>query len=129
MKSLAIRREVKGKVDEIVEKVTNAIKPCGFGILTRIDFDQKMKEKLGETIPRTVVLGACNPRLAFDAYQQMADVTLFIPCNIVVRETSPGQVVIEAMRPSAMLTMLPAVKMEKAIETAEQDLESAILNL
>lgn len=126
MNELAIRRELSGKVDAICPKVEEAIKQAGFGVLTRIDFDQKIQEKLGERIERTVILGACNPKLALAAFRQSTDVALLIPCNIVVREISPGRVAIEAMRPSQMLAFLPALKPDPAIEAAEAALAGAI---
>ena len=74
MGNLSIKKELFGSVEEVCDKVIEAIKPIGFGVLTRIDFDQKMKEKLNESIGRCVILGACNPRLAFEAYRQSTDV-------------------------------------------------------
>ena len=129
MSTLSFRREVKGNFDEVVERVTVAIKPAGFGILTRIDFDQKMKEKLDETVPRTVVLGACNPAVAFEVYKKTTDVTLFIPCNIVVREIEMGKIIVEAIKPSAMLQMLPQVEFSETLKQAEESLEAAINSL
>ncbi len=129
MNTLSFKREVQGKFEEIVERVAEVIKPAGFGILSRIDFDQKMKEKLGEIVPRTVVLGACNPRVAFEAYKKTTDVTLLIPCNIVVRETGNGKIVVEAIRPSAMLQVLPQVEFDDSLKQIEKSLELAINSL
>ncbi|MGZ3748114.1 MAG: DUF302 domain-containing protein [Pseudobdellovibrionaceae bacterium] len=129
MSNLAISKETTGTVDQICEKVIEAIKPIGFGILTRIDFDQKIKEKLGENIPKTVILGACNPKLALEAFKQSTDVALLIPCNIVVRETSPGKVIIEAMRPTQMLEFLNEIQRSDSILSAEENLKRAILSL
>jgi uncharacterized protein (DUF302 family) len=129
MSTLAIKKEVLGSVDEVCERVSEAIKPIGFGILTRIDFDQKIKEKLNETISRTVILGACHPKLAFEAFKQSTDVALLIPCNIVVREIEKGRVVVEAMRPSKMLDFLSDVSKSEMIEMAEANLERVVLAL
>jgi len=129
MSQLAIIKETTGTVDQVCEKVTEAIKPIGFGILTRIDFDQKMKEKLGEVIPRTVILGACNPKLAFEAFQQTTDVALLVPCNIVVRELGPNRVVIEAMRPTQMLNFLKEIKKSEAVFAMENSLSRVILSI
>ncbi len=126
MSQLAITKETSGTVDQVCEKVTEAIKPLGFGVLTRIDFDQKLKEKLGETIPRTVILGACNPKLAFEVYQQTTEVALLIPCNIVVREIGNGRIVVEALRPTQMFDFLSDVKKSSSILAAEESLKEAI---
>jgi uncharacterized protein (DUF302 family) len=129
MSDLAIKKETTGTVEQVCEKVTEAIKAIGFGVLTRIDFDQKIKEKLNEKISQTVILGACNPKLAFEAYKQSTDVALLIPCNIVVRGLSNGKVMIEAMRPTKMLDSLKDVSRSPLLQSAEDDLERVILSL
>jgi len=129
MSDLAIRRELSGSIDQILPRLELALKAAGFGVLTRIDFDQKIKEKLGQVIPRTVILGACNPKLAFDAFQQTTDVALLIPCNVVIRDIGPNSVIIEAMRPTKMLDMLPAIKADSSIEEAENRLAEAMESL
>lgn len=129
MSQLSFKKEVSGKVDEVCAKVTEAIKPIGFGILTRIEFDQKIQEKLNEKINRTVILGACNPKLALEAFKQSTDVALLIPCNIVVRELDSGKIMVEAMRPSKMLDFLKGVAKSNSITKAEEDLKMAIESL
>lgn len=129
MGNLSIQKEVSGNVDDICQKVTEAIKPIGFGILTRIDFDQKIYEKLNEKIERCVILGACNPKLALEAYRQSTDVSLLVPCNIVVRESATGKVIVEAMRPTMMLEFVKGVTKSDLILKAENDLERVILAL
>lgn len=129
MSQMAITKELPLNVDSAIEKVTMALKEIGFGVLTRIDFDQKIQEKLGEKITKTVILGACNPKIAYEAFQQTTDVALLIPCNVVVRETSPGHCVVEAMRPSAMLASLPQIKASETMRNAEMDLERTIKGL
>jgi uncharacterized protein (DUF302 family) len=129
MGSLSIKIEARGNFDELCKKMEEAIKPIGFGILTRIDFDQKIQEKLNEKIDRCVIFGACNPRLALDAYRQSTDVALLIPCNIVVRSSGADKVVIEAMRPSKMLEFVEGAYSNESIVKAEKDLERVILSL
>ncbi|MGZ3774997.1 MAG: DUF302 domain-containing protein [Pseudobdellovibrionaceae bacterium] len=123
---LAFKKECLMSVDQAVEKVSEALKGIGFGILTRIDFDQKIQEKLGEKIPKTVILGACNPKLALEAFKQSTDTALLIPCNVVVRETTAGKCIVEAMKPSQMLNFLKDVTQSEAIAKAEADLEKTI---
>ncbi|MCB9073167.1 MAG: DUF302 domain-containing protein [Bdellovibrionaceae bacterium] len=129
MKELAIKKNVTGNMNTVIEQLIEAIKPAGFGILTRIDFDKKIKEKLNKDMRPTVILGACNPGLAYDAYQQATDVALLIPCNIVVTEKENGEVLIEAMRPSAMMQFLPEIKANEKMIEAEKKLELAINSL
>lgn len=129
MSDLAITKETTGTVEDVCTKVTEAIKAIGFGVLTRIDFDQKIQEKLNQKINRTVILGACNPKIAYEAYLQSTDVALLIPCNIVVRELDNGKVLVEAIRPTKMLDFLQKLEKSSLVQSAEDDLRKVILNL
>lgn len=129
MANLSINKLTTGTVNDVCAKVTEAIKPIGFGVLTRIDFDQKIQEKLNQKINPCVILGACNPHIAYAAYQQTTDVALLIPCNIVVREIGTDKIQIEAMRPSQMLNFLSGISQSPELEKAEKDLERVILSI
>lgn len=129
MSDLSISKETTGTVEEVCEKVSEAIKAIGFGVLTRIDFDQKIQEKLNQKINKTVILGACNPKIAYEAYKQSTDMALLIPCNIVVRELDNGKIVVEAIRPTKMLEFLKNFEKSAFVQAAEDDLQKVILAL
>jgi uncharacterized protein (DUF302 family) len=128
-KSLNLKKEIAGGVEEAVQKITAALSKQGFGILTRIDFHQKMQEKLGEKVPPTVILGACNPRLAFEAWKVNTDMTSLIPCNAVVRDVGAGRVSVELAKPSMMLEALGDAKLSSAAAEADRMLASALEDL
>lgn len=124
--SITLKREVTGTAENVVERVTNALKAEGFGVLTRIDFHAKMKEKLGKDLPPVVILGACNPALAYEAYQANTDVAALLPCNAVVREIGPGRCSVELAKPSGMMTMLGDANLASLAASADTVLARAL---
>lgn len=84
----AISRTLDCNFDTAVERITDSLKNEGFGILTEIDLDQIFKEKLGKDFKRYKVIGACNPKYAFDAISKEEDIGLILPCKLAVQYVS-----------------------------------------
>ena len=98
-----LRVEIPVDYERAVEQATAALKEQGFGVLTTIDVQQTLKQKLGRDFRKYVILGACNPPLADQALHAELEVGLLLPCNVVVYEVSPGRSVVSAMAPMAAL--------------------------
>ncbi len=123
----ALRKELPGtSFGEAVERVTEALKGEGFGVLTTIDVKATMREKLDVDFRPYVILGACNPNLAHQALSTDDTIGLLLPCNVVVAETDRGSEVAIA-RPQAMLAIAGASGMGSFAEEAEARL-SRVLN-
>src|ERR1017187_8394023 len=106
MTAINFKREISDTLDHAIERATKALATEGFGILTRIDMHSKIKEKTGKEIIPTVILGACNPNLAYEAYTANSDVASLLPCNAVIREIAPGRISLEFAKPTAMMQIL-----------------------
>ncbi len=95
-----------GSVADAEAAITEALKNVGFGVLTRIDVAETLKNKIGVDRPPYVILGACNPKLAHRAIEAAPEVGLMLPCNVVIREDENGRTEVSIVNPDAMLGVI-----------------------
>lgn len=112
-----------------LERVTAALQNEGFGVLTQIDVTDTFKKKLGVHIPPYVILGACNPSLAHQALSLEPQIGLLLPCNVVVQETSEGDVVASIADPRAMFAMVDNARIAPIVDDAERRLRRVMRTL
>ncbi len=98
-----ISKTVNSGFTETVEVVKSKLDEHGFGILSEIDVSHKLHEKLGVTFRNYLILGACNPRYAFQALQAEPHIGTMLPCNVVVQEWDNGKVEVSAIDPKAAM--------------------------
>lgn len=103
MAQIGMRRAVPGTFDAVLARIPEALKAEGFGVLTRIDVQATLKEKLGVDFRRYQILGACNPKLAHQALSSVESVGVLLPCNVVVMEQDDGRVVVNTVDPMQTL--------------------------
>jgi uncharacterized protein (DUF302 family) len=106
--------------EEAVEAVREALAAEGFGVLTEIDVAATLRGKLGVELPPQLILGACNPPLAYRALQADPDVAQLLPCNVVVRQDG-DEVVVQAADPALLVGFTGNPELEPvATEAAER---------
>ena len=109
--------------EEVIIRVTEALKEQGFGILTEIDVKATLKAKLDvDRLPYTI-LGACNPQLAQQALEVDPDIGLLLPCNVVVRQEDDGSVTVVFMEPAAILGLVDKSGIEALAAVVRDKLE------
>ncbi len=106
MPDLTIKIATDRGYDETVALVRSELGEAGFGVLTEIDIQATLKNKLDVDVEPQIILGACRPQLAHAAMQADPSIAVLLPCNVVVR-TDGDQTVVEAFDPLAMTAMAP----------------------
>lgn len=101
--SIAFEVTVPAAYEQAIEKTTEALKNEGFGILTRIDVKQTLKEKLNAEFRPYAILGACNPPLAHEALSHDGQVGLMLPCNVTVEAKDDKSSIVRIGDPDAFL--------------------------
>ena len=125
-----LRVEIPVGYEDAVERATAALKAQGFGVLTTIDVQQTLKQKLDREFRKYVILGACNPPLADRALRAELEVGLLLPCNVIVYETAPGRSVVAAMAPMAALGIVGGnFELQEVAREADTRLRSALIAL
>jgi len=102
MSDMAFEVTVYAPYAEAMDRVIEALKIEGFGVLTRIDVHDTFKEKLELDFRNYSILGACNPTLAYKALSNRPDAGLMLPCNVIVEEVDNGTLV-RIVDPAAMM--------------------------
>src|SRR5688500_4642097 len=110
---------------EAIEKARAALKEEGFGVLCEIDIKEKLKEKLGVDFVNYVILGACNPPLAFEALQEEIDLGLLLPCNVVVYEQG-SKTIVSAIDASRMMSLVGNEQVNKTAVAVNEKLHRVI---
>jgi uncharacterized protein (DUF302 family) len=126
---LGFRKTVKLSYEEAIERVTQALKKEGFGILTRIDVKDTLKKKLNVDFRKYVILGACNPPFAYQSLQAETEIGLLLPCNVIVYEDNSGNTVVSAIDPESAMSMIDNPKLKEIAAQVAAKLKAVIENL
>ena len=112
--------------EKAVAEVRAALKEQGFGVLTEIDVKATMGEKLDADMEPYVILGACNPPLAYRALEVDRIIGLLLPCNVVVRADGDERSLVQALDPRMMIEVPEREELRPVAEEAGKRLRAAL---
>ena len=124
-----IRVQVSAPYETAVDQVKQALQEEGFGVLTSIDVQQTLKQKINRDFRKYVILGACNPVLADQALQAELEIGIVLPCNVVVYEREGGGSMVAAMAPRTAMVMVGNPKLDAVAAEADTRLRRALKSL
>lgn len=124
-----INKTITANFDQAIELVTEALKNEGFGVLSEIDIQQKLKEKLDVDFRKYKILGACNPPNAYEALQQEDKIGTMLPCNVIVQEIGDNQVEVAAVDPTASMMAVDNEQIASIAGEIKTKLEKVIASL
>ena len=112
--------------DDAKAKVIEALKTEGFGILSEIDMQSKLKEKLDVNFKKYHILGACNPAFAYKALQAEEKIGVMLPCNILVIDREDETIEISAVNPIASMMAIKNPALEPLANEVTEKLKRVI---
>jgi uncharacterized protein (DUF302 family) len=115
--------------DDAVTGVVEALKKEGFGILTDIDVQKTLKNKLDVDFRKYRILGACNPPFAYEALKLENKIGTMLPCNVVVQEHPDGTIEVSAIDPVASMKAIENPRLREVAAQVQAKLKRVIENL
>lgn len=112
-----------------IEKVVEALKTEGFGVISDIDIQAKLKEKLGVDYRKYRILGACNPPAAYKALQAEDKIGTMLPCNVIVMDKEDGTIEVAAINPIASMMAVENPNLSPIAEEITGKLKKAIISI
>ena len=125
MMNYYINKKVDMKYDETVAAARKALADEGFGVITEIDVTATLKKKIDVDFRNYIILGACNPRHAYEALLAEDKIGVMLPCNVIVQEFDDGSVEVAAMDPD-MMTELGNDALSEVAKTVREKLEKVV---
>jgi uncharacterized protein (DUF302 family) len=108
-----------------IDAAKDALKDEGFGVLCEIDVAKTLKEKIAAAVEPYVILGACNPNLAYQALQREPNLGLLLPCSVVVRQFN-GSTIVSAIDAQKMLSIAGNSDLEAVAHEVNRRLGSVL---
>lgn len=126
--SIGMKKPLTISFDDALTKVPEALKSEGFGVLTEIDVQNTLAQKLQVSFRKYRILGACNPTLAHRALSAEIDAGVMLPCNVIIYEGDDGQTVVNVVDPLQTLARESA-PLESIAKEAREKLQRALERL
>lgn len=127
--TLFFSKQVQGTFEEVYTKVTQSVEKNGFGVVTELSLDQKLKDKLDVEIGNYHLLGVCNPKLAHEAIQLEENIGAFLPCKLIIRKTAENEFVVVTFNPALMMGIMENPELDKLANIVSDKLQTILAGI
>ena len=122
-------KKINTNFDQAVQLITETLKKEGFGVLTEIDIQEKLKEKLNVDFRKYKILGACSPAYAYKALQLEDKIGTMLPCSVIVQELENNEIEVAAVDPVASMMAIENPDLAGIAGEIKEKIERAIASL
>ncbi|MBN1118258.1 MAG: DUF302 domain-containing protein [Bacteroidales bacterium] len=122
---LYFSKKLKGTISEIRPRVEASLMNIGFGLVTEIDMQAKLKEKLNKHIKPYTILGICNPKFAAEAIEAEENIGIFLPCKVLLKQTGDNEVEVVVLNPKGPMQVMQNSKLNALADTVTNMLKKA----
>jgi len=123
-------KTVEGTFEEVTAKTKAELKKQDFGVITEIDMDAKLKEKLGDVDMKPYkILGVCSPSFAWQTIQVEENIGLFLPCKVLVKDLGDGKVEVVMVDPAALMGILHKEELVTIADKVSEKFRAALKNI
>lgn len=129
MSNYNMKKKVDLDYEDAIEKVKAELKKEGFGVLSEIDMKQTFKDKIGKDFNEYVILGACNPKFAYEALQLEEEIGILLPCNMIVYTSDSGDTTVAAINPLEVMNLSDNEDVKELAKEIRERLERVINNM
>ncbi|MHB8122171.1 MAG: DUF302 domain-containing protein [Desulfuromonadaceae bacterium] len=125
----AFGKQIEAPFEEVEQRVRGELAKEGFGVLTEFNVKDKFKEKLDRDFCDYIILGACNPTLAWEAFSKEINIGTLLPCNVVVYKDDDGKTVVMIMDPVAALGAIGNIELTEIATQVRTRMERVLASL
>ena len=127
--NMFFKKTISGEFNQVLIKVKAEFKSEGFGVMTEIDMDQKLKEKLDVELKPYKILGVCNPGFAYEAMQTEPNIGVFLPCKVIIKQLDNNEIEVVSYDPVALMKMLENEELTRLAEGISAKIKAVIENI
>ena len=128
--SMYFSKTVEGSFEEVTENVKSVLKEQGFGVITEVDMDKTLKEKLDNvTMKPYKILGVCNPSFAYKSLTIEENIGVFLPCKAIVKEIESNKIEVVIVNPAALMALINKEGLDVIAEEVSKKFQTALEKL